>query len=531
MGVDPGDFAVGAVRIHERKLSGHLGGLIRDFPAAAKHREALQTLGSDFVYVAPSPIPNDRGSWIALVRFGSVIEKRFGLTREVVAYYSPHGDLQLRTYQRLDELLERAPRPATPDVFLLWSPDPMTGTKLDDWSSRAAFVVVNLPKNSSDDPAGDLWGNLSRRLTTTNLYDQTLPVTGRDFFGRQDVLREMTKNLQEGRVSGVFGLRKTGKTSLVKELGRRVTIAREAQQIFVLRDLETLPSAELEQVPNLLGDLRVNLLAELRKNGLRTHELVELGARPSVPDFRRGLHTLLGHVAKADVNVVLALDEVESLVGPASGWDSDRPEVAELLGAFRALVQENTNFNVVVSGLTSSLLEAGQLFGRENPFFAWATPIFLPRLTLTESRDILTRLGERMAVDWTDAATAHVAEIADGHVFLLRTLAARVVETLSTETGARVVTENTIEDARRKWRRSISGHVREMLESVSRYYPDEYSLLDILIDDSGQINLVEVEFPSQVEHLIQLGLFADTPGGVRLTALAAFHQRSPEGLR
>lgn len=531
MSVDPQEFAAGAVRVHEGKLAGHVGGLISAFPAAAGHREALRTLGSDFVYAAPSPLSNDRDSWVALVRFGSVVEGRFGLNREVIAYYTAHSDLQLRTYQRLDELLEKAPRPATPDLFLLWSPDPMTASKAEDWSSRAPFTVVGLPRKSSDDSAGDLWHNLSKRLTTTNLYDQTLPVTGLDFFGRQTVLQELTQHLQAGRVSGIFGLRKTGKTSLVKELGRRVMLTRETEQIFVLRDLETLPSATADQVPNLLEDLRVNLLAELRKNDLRTHELVSLPERPTVPDFRRALHTLLGHIAKKDVNVVLALDEVESLVGHAGSWNSERPDVVELLGAFRALVQENANFNVVLSGLTSSVLEAGQLFGRENPFFAWATPLFLPRLTNDESREILARLGERMAVTWTDAAADSAAEIADGHVFLLRTLAARVVESLSSEIGLREVSASTIDATRRQWRRSVSGHVREMLESVARYYPDEHSLLDMLISDPRQMDLLEEEFPSQIEHLIQLNLLVDTSEGLRLTALATFHRRGAEGLR
>jgi Cdc6-like AAA superfamily ATPase len=529
--IEPEDFADGAVKVQEQKLQGHLGGLIEAFPVAMSHRAALRSLGSDFVYAAPSPLANDRGSWIALIRFGSVIERRFGLTREVIAYYSPHKDLQLRTYQRLDELIDSAPRPATPDVFLLWTPDAMTGAKLDDWSSRAAYVAVALPRIESSSGAEEIWANIVNRLTTTNLYDQTLPVTGRDFFGRQATLKELTSHLVAGRVSGVFGLRKTGKTSLVKELGRRVSARQDTHQIFVLRDLETLPSAELDQVPNLLEDLRVNLLAELRTQGLRTFELVELPHKPTVSDFRRSLHTLLGHINKSDVNVVLALDEIESLVGPASARDSDRPEVVELLGALRALVQENPNFNVIVSGLTSSILEEGQLFSRENPFFAWASTIFLPRLTSVESKDILVRLGERMAITWDDESAARAAEIADGHVFLLRTLAAKVVQTLPSDLTARTISIDILENTQKRWRRSVAGHVREMLESVSRYYPDEHSLLDLLLEDPSQFETIEEQFPSQIEHLIQLGLVAEGVDGLRLTALAAFDGRGPGGLQ
>ncbi|WP_425829192.1 hypothetical protein [Kribbella sp. DT2] len=520
--IRPEDFTEGSVNVQEWKLVEYLSRLTARFPVALSHRAALRKLGSDFVYAAPSPIPGDGDSWIALIRFGAVIERRFGITREVLAYYTPYRDLQLRTYLRLGQLVDLAPRPATPDIFLLWAPDPMMRTRLDDWSSRAEHVAVALPKPNSSDPAEEIWDNLVKRLVATNLYDQTLPVTGGDFFGRQTTLKKLSDHLTEGRVSGVFGLRKTGKTSLVKELGRRAVASRSARQIFVLRDLETLPSSRLAQVPNLLEDLRVNLLTELRSHGLRTHELVDLPRMPTIADFRRSLHTLLGHVAKQEVNVVLALDEIESLVGPAAEWDDDRPEVVELLGALRALVQENSNFNVVVSGLTSSILEKGELFSRENPFFAWASTTFLPPLSPSESAEILIRLGERMAVRWTDEATARAAEISDGHVFLLRTLATRVVDGLSTDLSNRTVDLDVLQRSRRQWRRSVAGQVREMLESVIRYYPDEHSLLEILQEGMAESLDVERTYPTLVDHLLQLGLIAEDGDGLRMTALAEF---------
>ena len=49
---------------------------------------------------------------------------------------------------------------------------------------------------------------------------------------------------------------KHGKTSLVKGLGLRIQAVPDVRQIFVLRDLETLPSEEVAQIPNLLEDLR-----------------------------------------------------------------------------------------------------------------------------------------------------------------------------------------------------------------------------------------------------------------------------------
>ncbi|MEV6608424.1 ATP-binding protein [Kutzneria sp. NPDC051319] len=525
MTINPNDFRNGAVAVRQGSLLGHINELIDHFPVAAEHRKALRSLGSDFVYARRSPIPSDRDSWIVLIRFGAVIEQRFGITREVLGYYSRHRDLQQRTYQNLPNLTTMTLNPPTPDLFLLWSPDPMVSVRLDDWSTKSAHVAIALPKMGHSDAASEIWHSLLRRLTQTNTYKQTLPVTGRDFFGRIRPLRELADHLTAGRVSGVFGLRKTGKTSLVKEFGRRVAETTEVRQIFVLRDLETLPSNTEEQVANLLDDIRVNLLTELRSKGLRTHELVQLPSSPTVAEFRRAIHILLSHIARQEVNVVLALDEIESLVGPATEWNANRPQAVELLGALRALVQENANFNVLVSGLTSSILEEGELFGRENPFFAWATTLFLPPLTKTESMEILVHLGRRMAVTWSEDAASEVAELADGHVFLLRTLAAQMVESLPADLTLREVTTDVLTHTRRQWRRSVAGQVHQMMASIARYYPTENDVLDLIQTSPFEIDTLEELYPNEINHLIQLGLVAEDHNGLRLTALSAFDSR------
>src|SRR4051794_22213113 len=55
--------------------------LTTSFPVAKQHQEALQSLGSQFVYAASCKVRGFDGSMVALVRFSGAIEAAFGLTR------------------------------------------------------------------------------------------------------------------------------------------------------------------------------------------------------------------------------------------------------------------------------------------------------------------------------------------------------------------------------------------------------------------------------------------------------------------
>lgn len=99
------DFREGAVMAPRHpKLMARIEEFLQAFPEAAVHREALRILGSDWVYAAPDR-DNDR-CWVVYIRFGPVIERLFDLTREIAAYYSPYTDLQIRTFDRIDRVVQ-----------------------------------------------------------------------------------------------------------------------------------------------------------------------------------------------------------------------------------------------------------------------------------------------------------------------------------------------------------------------------------------------------------------------------------------
>ncbi|WP_167880283.1 AAA family ATPase [Nocardioides guangzhouensis] len=482
--------------------------LYADYPRAERHREAIRVLRSDFTFARRY----QDGTWAVTMRFGPDIAAMFGITRDVMIIYTQATDLQPRTVasfpKRVRDLATH--RMCEDHLVFVSTRDPFGRAKLERWSQENPFVALPLP-DQGDAPrlAQQLLVEMKRSLASRNLYDETLPVTGRDFFGRRRILTQLQEEIRQGNVCGVFGLRKTGKTSLIKELGARFATS-ESSRIFVFRDLETLPMDSPRLGIEFVQDLRDSFLKEFRRRNVRTAELTDLSGQASVGQLRRALQASLADCSKRGIQVVLALDEIEYLVGDSKMLEAaSRPEVPEILGAIRSLVQENSNFNVLMSGITSAVTHRGALYGVENPLFSWAKTYYLQPMLRPEISSLTTEVGNRMGIRWDEAALTSLFAHSGGQVFLHRTLAAAVVAQVDSERVQPRLTSDEVDGAVQTWKTNTSERLRQMFESFWRHYPVEADLLQTLIDGDMDISEVQNAFPDETRRLIELDLLVE----------------------
>lgn len=495
-----------------------LGRAVRDallrFPVARSHYEALQALGSQFVYAAPCRVNKMGAAEVCLVRFSGAIETAFGLTREVMFFYSPHPDLQYRDFQAAQKSLRHLPREATPDVIAFWSPDPRAATKLVDWSSPD-FLVIPLPQEDVQSPV-EIVVALKDRLLSRDLFYETTPVRGHKFFGRRSLLQALRDDIEAQRVVGVFGLRKAGKTSVLTEVSDLVT---SNSRIFILRDLETLPSPPSDPIPDLVADI-VSQVAD----ALEEREVVSAPLPRNfntLGDFRRLMQTTLRALQGRGISLVLTLDEVEYLT-PAAKIDvreGDLPSIAQFLSVLRSLVQENENFTFILAGLTSSIIQEGRLYGRPNPLFSWAKQYYVSPFTRAEADELATSVGGRMGVHFEAGALEALHEATGGHAYLFRHLASHVVNQIPMEDMTREMTRSHVLTSLEAWRLQVSGNIEEMIDHVRRYYPDEHFLLDMLSSSEDEFKHFAAEMPTELGHLLDLGLVERTEDGFAQSAI------------
>jgi hypothetical protein len=481
----------------------NLENLKRRFPVVEEHQVALSGLGSQFLYSSLVKMTGFEDCGFALVRFSGAIESAFGFTREVLFFYSPYRDLQIRTFRAAKSMLARIDREVTPDVIFFHAPDPRLREKLDDWSSGGLLAV---PLSMSADGSLSFVSLLRDYIFSRDLFYETTPVQGERFFGRRQLLQSLRDDIRNQRVAGLFGLRKAGKTSVLSELANNLSAD---DKIVLLRDLESLPSPPEDPVPDLLRELTSNLLAELRSRDQRALELSRLSDTCSVSEFKTAFQATLRRLSRAGIDIVLLLDEIEYLT-PSDRIDieeGDLTAVAQLLGVLRSLVQENENFTFMLSGLTSSIIESGRLYGRPNPLFSWAKAYFLSPFERHEADSLAVSVGQKMGITIENGALEALFEASGGHAFMYRHLASRVVTTeLPVDVFHRRMTRVDVLRATQSWRLQIAGNMREMLDHIKRYYPDESYLLEILREEPESFPIVADTAPMALGHLIGLGL-------------------------
>lgn len=519
-------YAHGAVvRPRTKHLLDLIDQLKEDFPISEEHLSLLRELGSEYVYA--TPITNgakSARSWLVLLRFGAVLEARFGFTREIPVIYSPFTDLQIRTTDSLESHLANLPpdrRSVSSGEALIWAPDPRLKTKLDTWS-RPARVLLPLPSKealASADPVPQFVALLSDNLASRDLYSARGYVTGDQFFGRSAELQQVADCIGQREVIGVFGLRKTGKTSLLHELiqSHDSSVGSDGSvNVLVYQDLEYLPSLSEDPVPELIQDIAENIRRRLKSFNLRTQELADL-PKPATPsEFRRALDTLLEKL-EGEATLVLMLDEIEYLCPPDPGPDTTAEgyqRVRQLFGGLRKLVQERENFGFILAGLANSAVESPQLYGSPNPLFSFARALYLGPFSRGEAEQMLNTVGKRVSMHWAPDAVSLAQETSGGHALLLRELASCVLnDQKHARSNIAQIRPGQVHRVIPAWRQNVSSHVKDVLPHLRRYYQEEADLGILLMEDRSSFAEYAHAYPDNIRRLEQLGIVVHTADG------------------
>jgi hypothetical protein len=247
--------------------------------------------------------------------------------------------------------------------------------------------------------------------------------------------------------------------------------------------------------------------------------LASVSTELNLSSFKTGFQAILRELDQSDVTVVLLLDEIEYLT-PSDRIDiieGDLTSVAQLLGVLRSLVQENANFTFLLSGLTSAIIENGRLYGRPNPLFSWAKANFLSPFERHEADDLALSVGQKMGITIEKGALEALFEASGGHAFLYRHLASRVVSELPIDVFQRNIRRSDVLRALPDWRLVVAGNMKEMLDHVKRYYPDEAYLLEVLRFEPESFDTIADDAPLALGHLINLGLVERTGHEYELT--------------
>jgi hypothetical protein len=146
--------------------------------------------------------------------------------REVFVLLAHYGSLHARTVTVAQERIAAEQPRLQPNLAVVVHADPDGDEHLRDWGREAAITILPIyhSRSGAMPPAAIVRQRLARELFATDSFQVTGPVSDdNEFFGRKEQANDLLRQLQVGRISAFFGLRKVGKTSM---LNRVIDLAR-----------------------------------------------------------------------------------------------------------------------------------------------------------------------------------------------------------------------------------------------------------------------------------------------------------------
>lgn len=395
---------------------------------------------------------------------------------------------------------------------------------------RGEFAAIDLHLGDLGTDAPDVRHRMSDVLTAVDHYDMTTPVHDPGgFFGRTAEFQQIISAIERGQSVGVFGLRKTGKTSLLNFVaGRR----RDAGRAVVWVDISGLAGADdfrvrlLEGAWHAVGQLNSNSDEMPRLRTLNRHGELKVGL-----DLMR-LHWLsdleaLSRYAGGRLEVFI--DEIDQLHPERSHLGEAANDMLVALTQLRGMIQSanpQSGLVLVCAGVDPALFERPVLgSGADNLLYKLVRLMYLAPLSREEMAEMVRDLGRRMGVRVRDHEVIDfLFDEYGGHALLTRKACSLATRRRQKDEIPWHMSLDAVEQAAaQEGEGSPFRQAGEILASFGEWFHDEADLLrDLWSADSEERELGRMlydEDPQRLSHAGPYGLVVEATTTPRIRAV------------
>ena len=453
---------------------------------------------------------NDLAIWLSEPK--PHMRERFGFAKELLSVYSKHKRTDARVLTAIEDVSRKSQfrhRIERGIVLLVHHGDSEDTRQL--LQEHPDWIIVPIAADELISPErGNLFirARVADTMGTLDLFGISSAITtDRYFFGRDDLVRQLIVRLVErGENSGLFGLRKTGKTSVLFALRRRLE---DQPHLTEYIDCQN-PGIHAARWWQVLGTIAERCAVSLKTNRKRTAAVSEYDERNAGNAFLKDVRSLLtdGQLER----VVLLFDEIEYITPRISGalgqhWDSDFVPFWQTIRAVHQEVEGRLTFSV--AGVNPAAVTTSHFDGAPNPIFQLATPTYLSPLDVAQVRDMVRTIGRNSGLSIEEPVYEHLASEYGGHPFLIRIACSEVTRNVDTKNPVQraVVGIGNFEAQETAIRARLERPIRDILLSLVWWYPEEYDVLTILADgDKGFVNDYLRDEPASVLQFAHYGL-------------------------
>ena len=375
---------------------------------------------------------------------------------------------------------------------------------------------------------------INKQLSHRNYYEYYKPInTVKKLFGRDETLRTCKRYIDSKQPFGIFGMRRSGKTSILLTLKQAFNYP-ENFNIQLIR-------CEDGEDSNLLATafFKKIVFDTLKESDLTIEQSSEITAKVDSAAFQKwtleedwevisdALQLLLNYSKQT---VVWMFDEIENISGVSEDnnlWTTD--VYYTFFQKISRFLEHIPNFLIVISGTNPALLEeqmwrkTSQSKGTINPLAGRFGIEYIGPLALSDYKHMIESLGKPSGIIYEEGSISVLFDYFWGFPFPTRKFLSGMLksEIGRTERPLRIK-PSMIRDELNNQKLDIVNYFRPSIDNLHILYREEYEVLVQLSEDNEYQELYFSEFASNrsmfkvKEHLTKYGILKIENHSVKL---------------
>ena len=443
-----------------------------------------------------------------LIKPTTQFTEKFNLDREIVCLFSPYENFEPRTLDVFETIFKKLPKSRVENLCaILISKNKKVEEQVIKISNTDPEQKIIIPftyeeiLNNSDN---ELYDSRFRKIFySRDLFAFKSPLKKDSyFFGRNHLVNELVSKHNSSEHAGVFGLRKSGKTSIIYAIQRKLNIENKA---CVMLDCES-PAIHQKRWYELLA-----LVVQEYKNLKSSTARIELGDRydekNAASSFEEDILKIYN--SKKKETALLIFDEIERIspyTASSTNW-SQNYDFIYFWQTLRSFYQKYPFiYTYILVGTNPKCIEESQFFNQDNPIYLSCSIHYLPNFSADQVIEMVDTLGRLMGLNFGTDICSMLHNDCGGHPFLIRQMCSFIHNSYKNERPF-TIDKATYRTALTTYKSNLQQYFDMMLNVLSSWYPDEYEMLIMLaLEDIETFENFAKDNPSMVYHLLSFGL-------------------------
>ena len=436
----------------------------------------------------------------------------FGAKDEIIALFSPFQNFEPRTLDAIEKIQsENSGFRLDKICAFVFSEDKEFVCKLDKTikSQKETRLIIpfSYEEITKEKDSNFYRGRIKSYFFERNLYDFDNPLrTDIYFFGRDELCQALVDKHLNNQSSSLFGLRRSGKTSILLSVCRRLTYQGRYASLIDCQILHLLSwhMALFKIIETINVDHRTKIIID--KNGYTKEN--------AVIQFEYDLSRIYGKLKKP---VLLAFDEIEQIAPTTSiteEWRSGEYFI-KLWHVLRASFQKQDNaITVLVAGTNPKCIESPFIQGADNPLFKQIKAEYIPGFCISQTKQMIETLSSYMGISVDEDVYTYLTREFGGHPFLIRQVCSHIKSIIDAGNNRKI--DRVLYDS------SVStfnngngrGYCEMVIGVLREHYPDEYTMLSYLArGDIKDFTELAASDQNYTMHLLGYGIISESPAG------------------